>query len=74
MLARCQRRADACAALAFALAGACAGFLPWNLAGPARIFLGDGGSMPIGLLVAALAMAAAAASTGRGRACSSGRC
>jgi UDP-GlcNAc:undecaprenyl-phosphate GlcNAc-1-phosphate transferase len=47
------------AALAFALVGACVGFLPWNLAGPARIFLGDGGSMPLGFLVAALAMAAA---------------
>ncbi len=47
------------AALAFALSGACAGFLPWNLARPARIFLGDGGSMPVGFLVAALAMAAA---------------
>ena len=46
------------AGLAFALAGACLGFLPWNLAGPARIFLGDGGSMTIGFLVAALAMAA----------------
>jgi UDP-GlcNAc:undecaprenyl-phosphate GlcNAc-1-phosphate transferase len=44
------------AGLAFALSGACAGFLPWNLAGPARIFLGDGGSMPIGFLVAALSM------------------
>jgi UDP-GlcNAc:undecaprenyl-phosphate GlcNAc-1-phosphate transferase len=47
------------AALSFAMAGACVGFLPWNLAGPARIFLGDGGSMPLGLLVAALGMAAA---------------
>ena len=46
------------AGLAFALAAACAVFLLWNLAGPARIFLGDGGSRPIGLLVAALAMAA----------------
>ncbi len=45
------------AILAFSLAGACVGFLPWNLAGPAKIFLGDGGSMPIGFLVAALAMA-----------------
>ncbi len=43
--------------LAFSLSGACTGFLPWNLAGPAKIFLGDGGSMPIGFLVAALAMA-----------------
>ena len=33
------------------------GFLPHNLfASPARIFLGDGGSMPIGFAVAALAM------------------
>jgi UDP-GlcNAc:undecaprenyl-phosphate GlcNAc-1-phosphate transferase len=47
------------AGLSFALAGACAGFLPFNLAGPARIFLGDGGSMPAGFLVAALAMATA---------------
>lgn len=42
--------------VAFALTGACAGFLPRNLAGPARIFLGDGGSMPLGLLVAGLSM------------------
>ena len=28
-----------------ALCGACLGFLPHNLASPARIFLGDGGSM-----------------------------
>jgi UDP-GlcNAc:undecaprenyl-phosphate/decaprenyl-phosphate GlcNAc-1-phosphate transferase len=45
------------AGLAFALSGACVGFLPWNLAGPAKVFLGDGGSMPLGFLVAALAMA-----------------
>lgn len=46
------------AALAVALAGACIGFLPHNLrpGAPARIFLGDGGSMPIGFIVAALAM------------------
>ena len=43
------------AGLAFALATACAVFLRWNLAGPAQIFLGDGGSRPIGLLIAALA-------------------
>lgn len=47
------------AALAFAVSGACAGFLPYNLARPARIFLGDGGSMPLGLVVAGLAMLAA---------------
>lgn len=47
----------ALAGLAFGLAGACLAFLRWNLAGPAKIFLGDGGSMPVGFLVAALAMA-----------------
>jgi UDP-GlcNAc:undecaprenyl-phosphate/decaprenyl-phosphate GlcNAc-1-phosphate transferase len=44
------------AVAAFALTGACAGFLGQNLRSPARIFLGDGGSMPIGLIVAGLAM------------------
>src|SRR4051794_11117529 len=45
------------AALAFALSGACAGFLIYNLSRPSRIFLGDGGSMPIGFAVAAVLMA-----------------
>lgn len=45
------------AALSLALAGACLGFLRYNLAGPARIFLGDGGSMPLGFVVAATIMA-----------------
>jgi UDP-GlcNAc:undecaprenyl-phosphate/decaprenyl-phosphate GlcNAc-1-phosphate transferase len=45
------------AGLAFGVAGGCAAFLLWNLARPAKIFLGDGGSMPIGFLVGALAMA-----------------
>jgi UDP-GlcNAc:undecaprenyl-phosphate GlcNAc-1-phosphate transferase len=49
-------RQPALAGVSFATAGACAGFLPWNLAGPAKIFLGDGGSMPIGLMIAALSM------------------
>lgn len=44
------------AALALAVSGACAGFLCFNLASPARIFLGDGGSMPLGFLIAAAAM------------------
>jgi UDP-GlcNAc:undecaprenyl-phosphate GlcNAc-1-phosphate transferase len=44
------------APLCFATAGACAGFLPYNLARPARIFMGDGGSLPLGLMVAALTM------------------
>jgi UDP-GlcNAc:undecaprenyl-phosphate/decaprenyl-phosphate GlcNAc-1-phosphate transferase len=47
----------ALAAIALALAGACAGFLPFNLAWPARIFLGDGGSVPIGFVLAAAIMA-----------------
>ena len=42
-----------------ALCGACLGFLPHNLASPARIFLGDGGSMPLGFAVAALVASAA---------------
>lgn len=46
----------ALAALTFSLAGACAGFLRHNLASPSRIFLGDGGSMPVGLLLAAAVM------------------
>ena len=45
------------AAAGAALAGSCAGFLPHNLASPgARIFLGDGGSMPLGFAIAALVM------------------
>jgi UDP-GlcNAc:undecaprenyl-phosphate GlcNAc-1-phosphate transferase len=47
----------ALAVLTFGLAGACLGFLPYNLASPARIFLGDGGSLPIGFVVAASIMA-----------------
>jgi UDP-N-acetylmuramyl pentapeptide phosphotransferase/UDP-N-acetylglucosamine-1-phosphate transferase/glycosyltransferase involved in cell wall biosynthesis len=49
---------QAVATMAFALAGASAGFLLYNLRLPARIFLGDGGSMPIGLAIAALILAA----------------
>ncbi|MGI8438673.1 MAG: hypothetical protein ACR2NV_00465 [Thermoleophilaceae bacterium] len=45
------------AVLAVALCGALVGFLPYNLAAPSRIFLGDGGSMPIGFVVAAVIMA-----------------
>jgi UDP-GlcNAc:undecaprenyl-phosphate GlcNAc-1-phosphate transferase len=48
----------ALAALSFAVAGACFGFLPWNLANPARIFMGDGGSLLLGLLIARVTMAA----------------
>ncbi|MBW3672070.1 MAG: undecaprenyl/decaprenyl-phosphate alpha-N-acetylglucosaminyl 1-phosphate transferase [Acidobacteria bacterium] len=41
--------------LMVALAGALVGFLPWNLP-PARIFMGDTGSMFIGLLLATVAI------------------
>ena len=41
----------ALAVVVLGLAGACLGFLPYNMAGPARIFLGDGGSMPIGFVL-----------------------
>ncbi len=40
--------------LAAALAGACAGFLPHNF-WPARIFMGDSGSMVVGLVLSAAA-------------------
>lgn len=47
-------------AVGAALAGSCLGFLPYNLARPqARIFLGDGGSMPIGFAVAVMVMSGA---------------
>jgi UDP-GlcNAc:undecaprenyl-phosphate GlcNAc-1-phosphate transferase len=38
--------------LALAVAGAALGFLPWNIS-PARQFLGDAGSLPLGFLLAA---------------------
>lgn len=44
-------------ALAFGLSAACLAFLHFNLASPARIFLGDGGSLPVGFLIAAGTMA-----------------
>lgn len=40
------------ALMAAVLLGACLGFLPHNFS-PARVFMGDSGSMPIGLLLAA---------------------
>jgi UDP-GlcNAc:undecaprenyl-phosphate/decaprenyl-phosphate GlcNAc-1-phosphate transferase len=54
------------AVIAFALAGAGAAFLRWNLATPCRQFLGDGGSMPIGLLVATGALAVTGHAGGAG--------
>jgi UDP-GlcNAc:undecaprenyl-phosphate/decaprenyl-phosphate GlcNAc-1-phosphate transferase len=46
------------AAFCLSISGACLGFLRYNLraGSPARIFLGDGGSIPLGFLVAAAAM------------------
>jgi UDP-GlcNAc:undecaprenyl-phosphate GlcNAc-1-phosphate transferase len=44
----------AIAVLALALCGSCLGFLRHNLRRPAAIFLGDGGTMPLGLLTAVL--------------------
>ncbi|GAC1439011.1 MAG: hypothetical protein NVSMB51_16130 [Solirubrobacteraceae bacterium] len=44
---------------AAALVGSCLGFLRDNLASPARIFLGDGGSMPLGFIIAVLTMVGA---------------
>ncbi|MEA2199941.1 MAG: hypothetical protein QOI89_537 [Solirubrobacteraceae bacterium] len=44
---------------AASLCGACLGFLPRNVSVPARIFLGDGGSMPMGFVVSVLVMVAA---------------
>jgi UDP-N-acetylmuramyl pentapeptide phosphotransferase/UDP-N-acetylglucosamine-1-phosphate transferase/O-antigen ligase len=48
---------------ATALCGACLGFLPRNLSTPARIFLGDGGSMPVGFAAAVFVMVAAGTTT-----------
>lgn len=42
-------------AVALALFGACAGFLPWNWK-PARVFLGDAGSLTTGFVLAWLAL------------------
>jgi UDP-GlcNAc:undecaprenyl-phosphate GlcNAc-1-phosphate transferase len=46
------------ALLAAAVLGSCLGFLPFNLAKPARIFLGDGGSTLLGFLLAVAVMGA----------------
>jgi UDP-GlcNAc:undecaprenyl-phosphate/decaprenyl-phosphate GlcNAc-1-phosphate transferase len=48
---------ESVAVLAVATAAACLTFLPFNLSSPARIFLGDGGTMPLGFVLAALATA-----------------
>ena len=51
------RGAAGTAAAQFALAGACAGFLPWNFP-RARIFLGDAGSLFLGYALGASAVLA----------------
>jgi UDP-GlcNAc:undecaprenyl-phosphate GlcNAc-1-phosphate transferase len=52
------------AVAAGSLCGGCLGFLPRNLSLPgARIFLGDGGSMPVGFAAAVVVMQAAGTST-----------
>lgn len=38
-----------------AIAGACAGFLPWNFS-PAKTFMGDGGSLFLGFMIASLSI------------------
>lgn len=53
------------AALPLALAGACAGYLAWNAPLPrARVFMGDAGSLPLGLSLAAVAAWTAGAEAG----------
>jgi UDP-GlcNAc:undecaprenyl-phosphate GlcNAc-1-phosphate transferase len=48
--------ATGAALIAISLCGALIAFLRYNLARPARIFLGDGGSMPTGFLLAGVLM------------------
>lgn len=48
--------AEGVAVLGLAIAGTCGCFAFFNLRRPSRIFLGDGGSMPLGLAVALLIM------------------
>ena len=55
-----------------ALAGSCLGFLRYNLASPAKIFLGDGGSMPLGFALAALVMIGASESAAAAQALAMG--
>lgn len=45
--------------LAAAGVGGCLGFLPWNLSRRAKLFLGDAGSLSLGLLVGCLALGTA---------------
>lgn len=49
-------QASPAALICAATAGACLGFLPWNF-NPAKIFMGDAGAMPLGLLLAVATIA-----------------
>jgi UDP-GlcNAc:undecaprenyl-phosphate GlcNAc-1-phosphate transferase len=53
-LLACIENETTMSVIALASVGACIGFLPFNVAQPARIFLGDGGTMALGFLVSAL--------------------
>ncbi len=55
-VAAAQAGAPALAIACTALGSACAGFLAWNFP-PARVFLGDAGSIPLGFLAGALGLA-----------------
>jgi UDP-GlcNAc:undecaprenyl-phosphate/decaprenyl-phosphate GlcNAc-1-phosphate transferase len=46
---------DGAALVALAAGGAALGFLPWNVH-PARVFMGDGGSLPLGFALAAASL------------------
>lgn len=47
-------RYEVCMAF-LALAGACVGFLPWNFH-PAKIFMGDGGALYLGFMIASISV------------------
>ena len=55
-LSAIDQREYVIAFLAFALVGACVGFLPFNFY-PAKIFMGNSGSMFLGFILSAIAMA-----------------
>lgn len=44
------------AVAAFAVAGGCAGFLPWNARPKARVFMGDAGSLLLGAMIAGVGL------------------
>ena len=64
VIALTQGGADWAALLAAGLLGSCLGFLPYNLAKPSRIFLGDGGSNLLGFLLSVAIMGAVSGQSG----------